>query len=71
MFWCAVLFKGKLSLRFGGSIIGLLPTKEDVGRVRKCGKSLRRLNRRKFELKYKHIHLRGESGGLLEVHLKK
>ena len=29
------------------------------------------LNRRKFELKQKDIHLRGESGGQLKVHLKK
>ena len=52
-FWYAVPFKRKLSLRSGGSIIGLLPTKEAVGRVRKCGKNLRRLSRRKFELKRK------------------
>ena len=55
----------------GGDIIGLLPTKEDVGQVRKCGKSLRRLNKRKFELKQKDIHQKGGSGGLLEVHVKK
>ena len=41
------------------AVIGLLPTKEAVSRVRKCGKSLRRLNRRKFELKQKDIHQRG------------
>ena len=33
------------------------PTKQIVGRVRRCGKSLRRLNRRKSELKQKDIHL--------------
>ena len=65
-FWYAVPFKRKLSLRSGGGITGLLPTKEAVDRVRRCGKSLRR----KFELKQKDTHLRGGSGGLLKVHLK-
>ena len=45
--------KKKLSLRFRGGIIGLVPTKKDVDQVRKYGKRFRRLNRRKFELKWK------------------
>ena len=64
-------FKRNLSLRSGSGIIGLLPTKEPVGRIRKCGESLHWLNRRKSELKQKDIHLKGGSGGLLKVHLKK
>ena len=65
---CRLLQK-KLSLKSRGGIIGFLPTKEAVDRVRKCGKSLRRLYRRKYELQQKDIHLRGGRGGLLEVHL--
>ena len=55
-------------LSSGGRVIRLLPTKEVVGLVRKCGKRLRELNR-KFELKQKDISLRGGSDGLLKVHL--
>ena len=33
--------------------------------VRKCGNSLRGINRRKSELKHKNIHQKGGSGGLL------
>ena len=52
-------------------LLNFLRTKEAVGRVRRCGKSLRRLNRRKIKLKQEDIHLRGRTGDLLEVHLKK
>ena len=61
----------KMGLKSGGGIIGLLPTKKAVGQVRRCGKSLCTLSKRKFALKQKDIHLRGGSNGLLEVHLKK
>ena len=51
--------------------LDFLPTKEAFDQVRRFCKSLRRINRRKFELKQKNIHLRGGSGCLLDVHLKK
>ena len=71
-FWYTVPFKRKLSLRFGGGIIGLcLPTREAVGWVTRFGKCLRKLNRIKFKLKQRFSSLEGESSGLLEVHLKK
>ena len=40
-----------------GGIIGLFVDKVSCGLVRRCGKNVCRLNRRKFELKQKDIHL--------------
>ena len=41
-------------------LLDILPPKEAVSRVTRCGKSLRWLNRKKFELKQKDFHLQEE-----------